>query len=236
MIKAILFDLDGTLLPMDEKKFTELYFSLLAKKMYPLGYDPKHLIDAIMSGLKRMYGNNGTKTNEEVFWQSFNDCYGEDKTKDGDTFLSFYQNEFSSTQCATHYNPYAKEIISYCKKKFRNVILSTNPIFPKEAQMMRLSFLDLKIDDFDFVSDYSNSSFCKPNPNYFRNILERFSLLPDEVVLFGNDYVEDGDCASSLGIRTYLIDGCLLHKEKSLKDYPVIKMDEVIPTLERMAA
>lgn len=29
MLKAVLFDLDGTLLPMDEKEFTEYYFGLL---------------------------------------------------------------------------------------------------------------------------------------------------------------------------------------------------------------
>ncbi len=32
MIKAILFDLDGTLLPMDQENFTTSYFKLLAKK------------------------------------------------------------------------------------------------------------------------------------------------------------------------------------------------------------
>lgn len=33
MIDTILFDLDGTLLPMDQDAFTEYYFKLLAGKM-----------------------------------------------------------------------------------------------------------------------------------------------------------------------------------------------------------
>ena len=41
MKKAILFDLDGTLLPMDQTEFTNGYFKLLAAKMAPHGYDPK---------------------------------------------------------------------------------------------------------------------------------------------------------------------------------------------------
>ena len=32
-IKAVLFDLDGTLLPMDQDIFVKSYFGLLAKKL-----------------------------------------------------------------------------------------------------------------------------------------------------------------------------------------------------------
>ncbi len=233
MIKAILFDLDGTLLPMDEKKFTEKYFSLLARKLYPLGYEPKKLVNAIVAGLGKMYANDGTESNEAVFWNTFNTFYDEDKRKDSETFLSFYENEFSKTRDETKPNPMAREIIDFCKSHFDKVILSTNPIFPLEAQKMRLSFVGLEYDDFDFVTDYSNSGHCKPNPCFFKDVLDKCHLLPEEVILFGNDYLEDGDCASSLGIRTYLIDGCLLHKEKAKGDYPVLSMSEVIPTLEK---
>lgn len=40
MIKVALFDLDGTLLPMDQDAFTRGYFNLLAKKLAPHGYEP----------------------------------------------------------------------------------------------------------------------------------------------------------------------------------------------------
>ena len=40
-IKMILFDLDGTLLPMDQNHFVKTYFGALAKKLAPLGYDPE---------------------------------------------------------------------------------------------------------------------------------------------------------------------------------------------------
>ena len=54
MIKAVFFDLDGTLLPLDEESFTKIYFSLLCKRMYPLGYNPEKLIDVIWKGTKAM--------------------------------------------------------------------------------------------------------------------------------------------------------------------------------------
>ena len=40
-ITTVLFDLDGTLLPMELEQFTNTYFGLLAKKAAPFGYDPR---------------------------------------------------------------------------------------------------------------------------------------------------------------------------------------------------
>ena len=45
--RAILFDMDGTLLPMDTELFTRMYFKILTAKFAPFGYDPKALIDAV---------------------------------------------------------------------------------------------------------------------------------------------------------------------------------------------
>lgn len=232
MIKAIFFDLDGTLLPMDEKKFTEVYFSTLFKKLEPYHYDRAKLMPCFLEGVMKMVNNDGRETNGKVFWESFEKIFPDAYKRDGKVFRKYYENEFSLTKSETKDNPLAKEIINHCKKNSLKVILSTNPIFPKEAQEKRLSFIDLKISDFDYVTDYSNSCYCKPNPKYFLSLLNQFSLSSDEVILFGNDYIEDGKCASSLGIKTYLVDGCLLHKEKCDMNFSVIKMDEIMPTID----
>ena len=59
MIKAILFDLDGTLLKMDQEDFIKAYFGGLAKKLAPYGYDPQALINAVWQGTKAMQANDG---------------------------------------------------------------------------------------------------------------------------------------------------------------------------------
>ena len=41
MFDAILFDLDGTLLPMDQDAFTKAYFTLLSKKWLSMDMNPK---------------------------------------------------------------------------------------------------------------------------------------------------------------------------------------------------
>ena len=78
-ITTILFDLDGTLLPMDQEAFTTGYFKLLAKKLAPYGYEPKSLVDAIWAGTAAMVKNDGSCTNEQAFWKKFAAIYGEER-------------------------------------------------------------------------------------------------------------------------------------------------------------
>ena len=73
MIKNILFDLDGTLLPMDMEKFTQGYFKRLVAKAAPRGYEPEKLIKSVWAGTAAMVKNNGGITNEEAFWNKFSE-------------------------------------------------------------------------------------------------------------------------------------------------------------------
>ena len=93
--KTILFDLDGTLLPMDQDAFTRGYFKLLAQKLAPHGYDPAALVDNIWAGTAAMVGNDGKRTNEAAFWDRFAALYGEQVREDIPLFEAFYRGEGS---------------------------------------------------------------------------------------------------------------------------------------------
>ena len=77
-ITTVLFDLDGTLLPMELEQFTNTYFGLLAKKAAPFGYEPKTLVAAVWKGTKAMVKNDGTETNDKRFWDTFAGELGEE--------------------------------------------------------------------------------------------------------------------------------------------------------------
>lgn len=66
---TVLFDLDGTLLPMDQERFVRAYFGLLARTMAPLGYAPDRLLGVITDGIQAMVQNDGAATDEDVFWR-----------------------------------------------------------------------------------------------------------------------------------------------------------------------
>ncbi len=232
MLKAIFFDLDGTLLRIDETKFASLYFDLMGKKMEKYGYDPLVLQKAIYQGTYLMMKNDGTRTNEEVFWDYFRTVYP-DSEKDYDAFESFYSDEFRSLENIIEKESLSKEIVLYTKKKGLLPVLSTNPIFPMEGQKTRISMLGLSSSDFEYVTSYENSSFCKPNPMYFQSLLKRFSLKSDEVIVIGNNDFEDGDCASACGIKVYLVDGYLIHSSHAKGKYETIVLSNVFSVIDR---
>ncbi|MBQ8292825.1 MAG: HAD family hydrolase [Bacilli bacterium] len=233
MLKAVFFDLDGTLLPMDEEKFTKYYFKLLCERMASFGFDPEELVEVIWGGTKEMYKNDGTKTNEERFWDFFVKVYGLEKLNHKNNIDEYYTNEFKKTINACMPNPLAREIVDYCRNNVDKVILSTNPIFPRVGTITRMGFVDLKEDDFDLVTSYENCCYCKPNPNYFLEILKQFNLKPDEVILFGNNSLEDATCAKMAGIKCYLVGDFIINHPKVTESFPIIKMEEVILTIKK---
>ncbi len=81
-LKAVLFDLDGTLLPMDMDVFVNGYFKFLVKKMIPHGYEPDLLIKSVWKATGAMVANDGSCTNEEAFWKAFCGIYGEKALQD----------------------------------------------------------------------------------------------------------------------------------------------------------
>ena len=70
MITTILFDLDGTLLPMNQDDFANAYVRGLATAAVPAGYEPQTFSKAIITGTYAMVKNNGIGTNEDVFWNT----------------------------------------------------------------------------------------------------------------------------------------------------------------------
>lgn len=232
MIKAFFFDLDGTLLPIDEKVFVEQYFSLLVKKVSPLGYEPKRLMETIWKGTEAMYKNDGSKTNYQAFWDYFASIYGQEKLKDIPFFNEFYVTDFKKLKDFISPNPYAKDIVKKARELTGKVVLATNPIFPMQATETRMEFIGFNKEDFSYVTAYENFSYSKPNPMYFIQLLKMFSLKPEEVIMFGNNPYEDGECALNAGIKTYLVGDFIIKGTKATHEFKHIEMSDVIKTME----
>lgn len=213
MIKNILFDLDGTLLPMNQDLFVKHYFGLLAKKLAPLNYDANKLMNAIMLGIDSMVKNNGNVTNEELFWNTFSSIFGEKAIHDKPVFEEFYKNEFQMVSQVCPKNENAKLVIDTLKNNF-NLILATNPIFPSIATESRIRWAGLNKENFSHVTTYENSRHCKPNLDYYKDILNQFNLIPEECLMVGNDVQEDM-IASQLGMSVYLVTDCLINRNNT---------------------
>lgn len=231
MIKAILFDLDGTLLPLDEEEFIKVYFGLLCKRFCPLGFDKNLLIKTVWAGTEKMIKNNGEQTNDIIFWENFKEFFGEEKAKLKYSFDDFYDKEYLQTISCVKPNPYAREIMDFLHENNIKAVLASRPIFPKNGMVNRAKFVGLKEEDFCHITSYDVCTYTKPNVNYYKEILQKVNLTPQEVIMFGNNEEEDG-VATELGIKTYLINGYIIKGEKE-RNLPIIEMQDVIKTIKK---
>lgn len=212
MITTVLFDLDGTLLPMDQEVFVQDYLSRMAKKLAPHGYDPQLLTKAVWRGTGAMVKNDGSAPNEALFWQVFNAVMGKDCQKDEPIFMDYYENEFQEVRHVCGFAQEAAAVIRTLKENGKRVALATNPLFPAIATQSRAKWAGLDPEDFALITTYENSCFCKPNSDYYREILGKLNAAPEECLMVGNDVQEDM-MARNLGMQVFLLTDCLINRD-----------------------
>ncbi len=232
MIKNILFDLDGTLLPMDQDEFTKVYLKTICTSMIQHGFEPKQLAGAIWEGFKKMVTNHSDKTNEEIFWNSFSKTYGEDIILKKPVFDEFYRTDFNSISSVCGISEKAQHTVEYLKNEGYNIIIATLPVFPKTAVENRLKWAGLSPDDFSYITTYENSTRCKPDPEYYSEILIKNNLSPSECIMVGNNVDEDM-IAEKVGIQGFLMPECLINEHnRDISVYPQGSFDELIDFLK----
>ena len=213
-IKTVLFDLDGTLLPMDHESFGRLYFGTIARYFAPHGYDPGQLIGAISDGIVAMVTNDGAVTNEQACWNMMCKRLGERIYRDVDVFEKYYATEFEKTRAVCATSPHADKVIKGLRARGYRTVLATNPMFPSTATEQRIKWAGLSPEDFELYTTYEDFHYTKPNPKYYLEIMDRLSLKPEECLMVGNDVDEDM-IAERLGMKVYLVTDCLLNKKNT---------------------
>lgn len=235
MLQAILFDLDGTLLPMDNDQFTQVYFHHLAATAAQWGYtDSKLLVKAVWAGVESMVKNQGQTSNYDAFWATFGSIMGQESLKDIPKFSTFYDNQFHLARSATFPAPLARDVVEMAHRKADKVILATNPIFPANGDATRLSWIGLKLEDFDLVTDYANSCHSKPNPAYYRDILAQFDLDPAQCLMVGNDVQEDVEASAAAGIPTWLLRDHMINRNNTPVTCPGGSYQELLELLSTL--
>ena len=233
--EAILFDLDGTLLPMDMNAFMNAYFKNLCGVLAPTGLDTSLIVDSIWKGTGAMVKNDGTKRNKEVFWETFDAIIGTDTTEAKALCDSYYTGDFHKARAATKDNPMAKRAVDAARAAAGRVVLATNPFFPHQGQLTRIGWIGLSEGDFDLITSYDSDCYCKPNPKYYLSICERLGISPEDCLMIGNDEREDAYAANLAGLDTYLVTDCLIPNDDYKADCRRGTFEEMCLYLEGLA-
>ncbi len=233
-ITTVLFDLDGTLLPMDQDVFIKAYFKGLSKKLIPLGYNPEVLVNTVLKGTGAMIANTGERTNKEVFWDVFTDVYGNAAMEHLPVFDEFYLNEFNDVKAVCGFDRRADMTVKLVKRLGLRTSLATNPLFPPEATENRIKWAGLDSDDFDLVTTYDNSRYCKPSLHYYEEICEKLGVVPSECLMVGND-VGDDMVAKKLGMKVFLLTDNLINSHvDDVSEYHSGSFGELVGYIESL--
>lgn len=210
MIDTFLFDLDGTLLPLDMEKFTEIYFTQMGKAFADI-IDPGILVKYIWISTDAMIKNDGSKTNHEAFMKVFGNLVKDDIEVFVQRFDRFYDEGFLETKKASVVSPSIKDAVALLKGKGLDLIIATNPIFPQKAVYHRIKWAGLDPEDFIYITSYEKCGYCKPDPGFYGEVLEKTGKKPQNCIMVGNDVQEDL-IASVHGISTYLINDHMINR------------------------
>lgn len=210
MINTILFDLDATLLPMDMDEFVQKYFYEMGTMFHDL-IDGRELTKYVMECTELMVKNAEDRRNEEVFFTRFSELIDGDLAVYQARFDEFYDTRFLNARSATHQSKSMIKAVKLLQAKGYDLVLATNPLFPMKANHHRINWAGFSPDDFSYIPSFENNTYCKPNLDYYREVLEAINKRPEDCIMVGNDALEDM-VAAKLGVKTYLIEDHLLNK------------------------
>ncbi|MGE5673437.1 MAG: HAD family hydrolase [Mycobacterium leprae] len=212
MLKTILFDLDGTLLPINTDEFVRVYMKELGRHLGHL-VEPEKLVRLVWGSTMKMIENTEpTRTNADVFWADFLPNMGREQAELMPVFDEFYRLRFPELKTACPGLPgVGKAVVEAALAQGYEIVLATNPLFPRMAIEERMRWIGVLDKPWRLVTTYEEMHACKPQPAYYQEVLHKIGRRPEECMMVGNDVDEDG-IAEKLGIPVFYTTDFLINR------------------------
>jgi FMN phosphatase YigB (HAD superfamily) len=202
MLKAVLFDLDNTLVLFDEAKFYQGYFKEIQKRFVDI-MAPEKFLERLIHATRTLLRNNGDMHNAKYFLQTFSRGYEDRQEELWNRFMGFYENEYDELASNFLLPDKLHRTMAHMVRTGLKLVIATNPIFPLIVQKKRLAWAGLDNLPIDLITHIENMSFCKPDIAYYLEICEKIDESPEDCMMVGNDPVNDM-IAVRTGMKTYL--------------------------------
>ena len=213
LIRHILFDLDGTLAPINMDFFLQDYMGAISARFKDRFPEEEFMRKLFESTTVMVKNTDPDHTNEEVFWEDFPRRVGVSRETLEPVFRDFYSREYRDLKsCLPGPGP-AREVITEVFNQGFTVTVATNPLFPIEALCERLAWIGCDGFPFQFITSMEKMHFCKPHIEYYQEVLAMLGALPEECLMVGNDMEEDM-VAKLLGMKTCLVTDRMIHRGK----------------------
>lgn len=221
MLKAVLFDLDGTLLNIDMEYFLKKYFASMMAMAGECGYqDVRKLAGQVYESTDVMIADlDPESTNEEVFMRDFYTKWAYSPEEFQPFFEKFYAECFPLLHKYCSSFPGVKAMMEKLFGRGLKVVVATNAVFPLSALQNRLDWAEVGHFDYELITSYEVMHFCKPHVQYYEEICDKIGVRPQECLMVGNDVGEDL-IAGKAGMKTFLVEDMLIDRGENLQpDY-----------------
>jgi FMN phosphatase YigB (HAD superfamily) len=202
MLRAVLFDLDNTLILFDEAVYFKHYMNLVQAEFSDI-LPPDELGKKLLSATQSLMENRGRMSNLDFFIRMFSPDSDEKGKKILDRFENFYAAKYDQLKKMTISLKGVRDIVCGIKGRGLEMVIASNPLLPLNIQQKRLDWAGLDDLSFILITHIANMSYVKPQSGYYREILAKIRRRPEECLMVGNDPVNDM-AAATIGIKTYL--------------------------------
>jgi FMN phosphatase YigB (HAD superfamily) len=241
MIKAVLIDLDNTMILFDETAFYKRYM----ERVIPFFDDlvpAEQFRDRLLRGIRGLLQNNGEISNRDFFLDIFCAEYQDRRQPIWERFIQFYRTEYEKIPVDVKIPAGLESLLDQLSIWDLRVVVATNPLFPEIAQHKRLAWAALDPTRFDLLTHLDNSCFVKPHRGYYLQICDMIGVPPHACLMVGNDAVNDM-VAGTVGMKTFLtteagvIDYGAVTKGRSIRgqSYPADHSGPLADVIELMS-
>lgn len=203
-IKAVLLDLDGTLINIDLKSFIPDYLKLLSESVAHL-ISPRRVIFKLLKASEAVNNNDGSDTNENVYAKAFFPIDGYSREEIEPYFNKFYETEFVKLKRHTQVKPEAREVVQTIFNKGYDVVIATTPVIPLTAIQQRLEWAQVGDFPYKLITSIENTYATKPNLLYYKNIYKFLELKASKTIMVGDEHKDM--VSKILGAQTFYIEG-----------------------------
>jgi FMN phosphatase YigB (HAD superfamily) len=202
MLKAVLFDLDNTLVLFDEPAFYKRYFARICRSFSDI-FPPEEFRNRLLRATMALRRSEGEVSNRRFFLEVFTEGHGHPVTELWRRFMKFYEEEYDRIEVEVRVPAGLHDGINGLQQRGLKLVVASNPIFPLMVQQKRMAWAGIDRFRFDLVTHIENMSFVKPRLEYYLQICEKIDAAPGECLMVGNDPINDM-VAGITGMKTYL--------------------------------
>ena len=207
MIKAVLLDLDNTLLHNPDRQFSAAFRQRFDQHFMEC-YGIEGASDALRRGIRSLgAAPDGRSTNADIILSCLSDGLTLTHQAIAYALASFYDGAYNQLKALTAVVAGANVLVENLLNQNLLVAIATNPIYPETAILRRLDWAGLSsfVADFAFVSHNDNMHFAKPDAAYFAEVVARVGVEPDEALIIGDSLENDVEPARAIGLHAWQV-------------------------------